>query len=147
MTVIIDGKAAAASVIEAVTSAATGLETSGHRKPGLAVVIVGNDPASHAYVGAKSRMAKQCGFNSIQHTLPEETSQGDLMALVASLNADPDIDGIVPVSWTPNAGDSRKPPVSPPRISKGAASRRAISTAKASAPSSARSKVRLKVTV
>ncbi|WP_377276401.1 bifunctional methylenetetrahydrofolate dehydrogenase/methenyltetrahydrofolate cyclohydrolase FolD [Rhizobium sp. R86522] len=93
MTVIIDGKAAAASVIEAVTSAATTLESSGHRKPGLAVVIVGDDPASHAYVGAKSRMAKQCGFNSIQHTLPEDTSQADLMALVASLNADPEIDG------------------------------------------------------
>jgi len=93
MTVIIDGKAAAASVIEAVTSAATTLESSGHRKPGLAVVIVGDDPASHAYVGAKSRMAKQCGFNSIQHTLPEDTSQADLMALVASLNADPELDG------------------------------------------------------
>ncbi|MFY8098498.1 MAG: tetrahydrofolate dehydrogenase/cyclohydrolase catalytic domain-containing protein, partial [Allorhizobium sp.] len=95
MTTVIDGKAAAASVIEAVTSAATTLESSGHRKPGLAVVIVGNDPASHAYVGAKSRMAKQCGFNSIQHTLPEQTSQEELMALVASLNADPDVDGIL----------------------------------------------------
>lgn len=95
MTTVIDGKAAAASVIEAVTSAATTLESSGHRKPGLAVVIVGNDPASHAYVGAKSRMAKQCGFKSIQHTLPEQTSQEELMALVASLNADPDVDGIL----------------------------------------------------
>lgn len=95
MTVIIDGKAAAASVIEAVTSAAATLQDSGHRKPGLAVIIVGDDPASHAYVGAKSRTAKQCGFNSVQHTLPEETSQEDLMALVASLNADPEIDGIL----------------------------------------------------
>lgn len=92
---VIDGKAAAASVVEAVTSAATELQARGHRKPGLAVVIVGDDPASHAYVGAKSRMAKQCGFNSIQHTLPAETAQGDLMALVASLNADPEIDGIL----------------------------------------------------
>ncbi|PYB77494.1 bifunctional methylenetetrahydrofolate dehydrogenase/methenyltetrahydrofolate cyclohydrolase FolD [Rhizobium wuzhouense] len=95
MTTVIDGKAAAASVVEAVSAAAEKLETLGHRRPGLAVVIVGNDPASHAYVGAKSRMAKQCGFNSIQHTLPEDTAQDDLMALVASLNADPEIDGIL----------------------------------------------------
>ncbi|UJW77100.1 bifunctional methylenetetrahydrofolate dehydrogenase/methenyltetrahydrofolate cyclohydrolase FolD [Rhizobium sp. SL42] len=95
MATVIDGKAAAASVVEAVTSAATDLQARGHRKPGLAVVIVGDDPASHAYVGAKSRMAKQCGFNSIQHTLPAETAQADLMALVASLNADPEIDGIL----------------------------------------------------
>ncbi|RKE86166.1 bifunctional methylenetetrahydrofolate dehydrogenase/methenyltetrahydrofolate cyclohydrolase FolD [Rhizobium sp. AG855] len=95
MTTVIDGKAAAASVVEAVSAAAERLETLGHRRPGLAVVIVGNDPASHAYVGAKSRMAKQCGFNSIQHTLPEDTAQDDLMALVASLNADPEIDGIL----------------------------------------------------
>jgi methylenetetrahydrofolate dehydrogenase (NADP+)/methenyltetrahydrofolate cyclohydrolase len=95
VTTVIDGKAAATSVVEAVSSAAIKLETLGHRRPGLAVVIVGNDPASHAYVGAKSRMAKQCGFNSIQHTLPEETAQEDLMALVASLNADPEIDGIL----------------------------------------------------
>ncbi|MQW87797.1 bifunctional methylenetetrahydrofolate dehydrogenase/methenyltetrahydrofolate cyclohydrolase FolD [Sinorhizobium saheli] len=95
MTVIIDGKAASARVVEDVTGAVLQLEASGHRKPGLAVVIVGDDPSSHAYVGAKSRMAKQCGFNSIQHTLPEETSREELMALVASLNADPDIDGIL----------------------------------------------------
>jgi methylenetetrahydrofolate dehydrogenase (NADP+) / methenyltetrahydrofolate cyclohydrolase len=95
MTVVIDGKAAAASVVEAVSSAAEKLEALGHRRPGLAVVIVGNDPASHAYVGAKSRMAKQCGFNSIQHTLPEDTDRDALMALVATLNADPEIDGIL----------------------------------------------------
>lgn len=95
VTTVIDGKAAAASVVEAVTEAAAKLEARGHRKPGLAVVIVGDDPASHAYVGAKSRMAKQCGFNSIQHTLPAETSQADLMALVASLNDDAEIDGIL----------------------------------------------------
>ncbi|MGL3606737.1 bifunctional methylenetetrahydrofolate dehydrogenase/methenyltetrahydrofolate cyclohydrolase FolD [Rhizobium sp. G187] len=92
---VIDGKAAAASVVEAVTSAAADLQARGHRKPGLAVVIVGDDPASHAYVGAKSRMAKQCGFTSIQHTLPAETAQADLMALVATLNEDPEIDGIL----------------------------------------------------
>src|SRR5690606_23049440 len=64
-------------------------------RPGLAVVIVGNDPASHVYVSSKSRMAKQCGFKSVQHTLPEDTSQAELEALVASLNADPEIHGIL----------------------------------------------------
>ena len=95
MTTVIDGKQAAASVIEAVTEAAAVLEREAGRRPGLAVVIVGNDPASHAYVGSKSRMAKQCGFKSVQHTLPEETTQEALMALVAELNADPEIDGVL----------------------------------------------------
>ena len=95
MTTVIDGKQAAASVIEAVTEAAAVLEREAGRRPGLAVVIVGDDPASHAYVGSKSRMAKQCGFKSVQHTLPEETTQEALMALVAELNADPDIDGVL----------------------------------------------------
>jgi methylenetetrahydrofolate dehydrogenase (NADP+)/methenyltetrahydrofolate cyclohydrolase len=95
VTTVIDGKQTAASVVEAVTTAAAALEREAGRRPGLAVVIVGNDPASHAYVGSKSRMAKQCGFKSVQHTLPEETSQEQLMALVAELNADPQIDGVL----------------------------------------------------
>jgi methylenetetrahydrofolate dehydrogenase (NADP+)/methenyltetrahydrofolate cyclohydrolase len=92
---VIDGKQAAASVISAVTEAAESLERAGGAKPGLAVVIVGNDPASHAYVNSKSRMAKQCGFNSIQHTLPEETTQEALQSLVDTLNGDPAIHGIL----------------------------------------------------
>lgn len=95
MTTVLDGKKVAASVIDKVKSAAATLETEKGVKPGLAVVIVGNDPASHAYVGAKGRMAKECGFNSVQHTLPEETTQEELMALVASLNEDPSIHGIL----------------------------------------------------
>lgn len=95
MTVVIDGKEAAASVIAAVTEAAASLEKETGVKPGLAVVIVGNDPASHAYVSSKSKMAKQCGFNSIQHSLPEETTQEELEKLVAELNADPAIHGIL----------------------------------------------------
>ncbi len=95
MTTVIDGKKAAASVIEAVKAAAAGLEKEAGVKTGLAVVIVGDDPASHTYVGAKGRMAKECGFNSIQHTLPAETTQEELASLVASLNADPSIHGIL----------------------------------------------------
>ncbi|MEZ2133006.1 MULTISPECIES: tetrahydrofolate dehydrogenase/cyclohydrolase catalytic domain-containing protein, partial [unclassified Sinorhizobium] len=95
MAEVIDGKAVAASVIETVKSATAKLERETGVRTGLAVVIVGDDPASHTYVGAKSRMAKECGFNSIQHTLPAETSQEELAALVASLNADPAVHGIL----------------------------------------------------
>ena len=95
MAVVIDGKEAAASVIAAVTEASALLEKEAGVKPGLAVVIVGDDPASHAYVNSKSKMAKQCGFNSIQHSLPEDTSQEKLEQLVAELNADPSIHGIL----------------------------------------------------
>ncbi|ADY63521.1 MULTISPECIES: bifunctional methylenetetrahydrofolate dehydrogenase/methenyltetrahydrofolate cyclohydrolase FolD [Rhizobium/Agrobacterium group] len=95
MAVVIDGKAKAASVTEAVRKSAETLEAEQGVKPGLAVVIVGNDPASHAYVNSKSKTAKQCGFNSVQHTLPEETTQDQLLKLVGELNADPSIHGIL----------------------------------------------------
>ena len=95
MTTIIDGKQVAASVIDTVKSASAALEKETGVKPGLAVVIVGNDPASHAYVSSKSRMAKECGFTSIQHTLPEETTQEELARLVETLNADANIHGIL----------------------------------------------------
>ena len=95
MTTVIDGKIAAASVIEAVKVAAGGLETETGVRTGLAVIIVGDDPASHAYVNSKSKMAKECGFKSIQHTLPAETTQKELAGLVQSLNEDPSIHGIL----------------------------------------------------
>jgi methylenetetrahydrofolate dehydrogenase (NADP+)/methenyltetrahydrofolate cyclohydrolase len=95
VTTVIDGKNVAASVIQTVKSATAALEKSTGVTTGLAVVIVGDDPASHAYVGSKSRMAKECGFKSVQHTLPAETKQEELAALVATLNADPSIHGIL----------------------------------------------------
>jgi methylenetetrahydrofolate dehydrogenase (NADP+)/methenyltetrahydrofolate cyclohydrolase len=95
MAVVIDGKEAAASVITAVTEASGSLERETGVTPGLAVVIVGDDPASHAYVNSKSKMAKQCGFKSVQHSLPENTTQETLEKLVAELNADPSIHGIL----------------------------------------------------
>ncbi|HEX2146151.1 MAG TPA: bifunctional methylenetetrahydrofolate dehydrogenase/methenyltetrahydrofolate cyclohydrolase FolD [Pseudorhizobium sp.] len=95
MAQIIDGKQAAASIIATVTEAATALEQETGMKPGLAVVIVGDDPASHAYVNSKSKTAKECGFNSIQHSLPEATTQEELQRLVTELNADPSVHGIL----------------------------------------------------
>lgn len=95
MTTVIDGKQVAASVIDAVKTASQALKDQAAVKTGLAVVIVGNDPASHAYVSSKSKMAKECGFTSVQHTLPEETTQEDLAALVQTLNKDETLHGIL----------------------------------------------------
>ncbi len=95
MTTIIDGRQVAASVIDTVKSSAAALQNETGIQTGLAVVIVGDDPASHAYVASKSRMAKECGFKSVQHTLPEETTQEDLAALVRTLNDDPSIHGVL----------------------------------------------------
>jgi len=95
VTTVIDGKQVAASVIDAVKTASQALQDETGVKTGLAVVIVGNDPASHAYVSAKSRMAKECGFTSVQHTLSEETTQEELAALVQTLNEDESLHGIL----------------------------------------------------
>lgn len=70
-------------------------------QPGLAVVLVGTDPASQAYVRAKDKRAAELGIHSVKHELPAETSQADLLALVAALNADPAIHGILVQSPPP----------------------------------------------
>jgi methylenetetrahydrofolate dehydrogenase (NADP+)/methenyltetrahydrofolate cyclohydrolase len=95
VTTVIDGREVAASVIDAVKTASQALTEQTGVKTGLAVVIVGNDPASHAYVSSKSKMAKECGFTSVQHTLPEETTQEELAALVQTLNKDETLHGIL----------------------------------------------------
>lgn len=92
---VVDGKAIAALVIEDVKAAALSLKDTKDETTGLAVIIVGDDPASHAYVGAKSRMAKECGFESSQLTLPAETTEDELTGLVSDLNANPAIHGIL----------------------------------------------------
>lgn len=92
---IIDGKVAAETVIAGVKTRAAALQARSGVRPGLAVVIVGEDPASQVYVGSKGRMAENCGFHSIKHALPADTSEADLLALVADLNADPAIHGIL----------------------------------------------------
>jgi len=94
MAQIIDGKAAAAKILENVTKGAEELKTRGVT-PGLAVVIVGEDPASQVYVASKSKKATECGFHSVQHSLPENTSEDELVSLVEDLNRDPAIHGIL----------------------------------------------------
>jgi methylenetetrahydrofolate dehydrogenase (NADP+)/methenyltetrahydrofolate cyclohydrolase len=92
---ILDGKRVASDVIDSVKLATARLGEMANIAPGLAVVIVGNDPASHAYVSSKSKMAKECGLTSVQHTLPEETTQEELAALVQTLNVDETLHGIL----------------------------------------------------
>ena len=95
MAEVIDGKSVAADVVARVKTLVADLTAKGGSKPGLAVVIVGEDPASQVYVASKSRTAKECGFHSVQHTLPAETREADLLKLIADLNADPAIHGIL----------------------------------------------------
>jgi methylenetetrahydrofolate dehydrogenase (NADP+)/methenyltetrahydrofolate cyclohydrolase len=95
MAELIDGKSVAEDVVRTVKSLTAELVAKGKAKPGLAVVIVGEDPASQVYVASKSRTAKECGFHSLQHTLPAETSEAELLRIVRDLNADPQINGIL----------------------------------------------------
>jgi methylenetetrahydrofolate dehydrogenase (NADP+) / methenyltetrahydrofolate cyclohydrolase len=95
MTNVIDGKAVAAEVVETVKQKTAQLVSEAGVTPGLAVVIVGEDPASQVYVSSKSKKAKECGFHSVQHTLDEGTGEEELVALVEELNADPAIHGIL----------------------------------------------------
>ena len=91
---VLDGKAIADGVIERVAAETRALIARGV-KPGLAVVLVGDNPASQSYVAGKGRAAEACGFHSVQHTLPATTSEAELLALVASLNADPAVHGVL----------------------------------------------------
>jgi methylenetetrahydrofolate dehydrogenase (NADP+)/methenyltetrahydrofolate cyclohydrolase len=95
MSRIIDGKAVAAAVRDEVHAASAEFRIRYGRAPGLAVVLVGDDPASATYVRNKRKACADCGIESIGHELPATTSQAELLALVRSLNARPDVDGIL----------------------------------------------------
>ena len=96
----IDGAAVAAKVMEE-TKARIAILASRGVQPGLAVVLVGDDPASRAYVRSKDRKAAELGLHSVKHELPADTDQATLLALVAELNADPAIHGILVQSPPP----------------------------------------------
>lgn len=91
----IDGKRIAQEVLTIVKTKTAELQAQKNIKPGLAVVLVGEDPASHTYVSSKARMAEECGFLSLQHVLPADAAEEELVDLVGSLNADPSIHGIL----------------------------------------------------
>lgn len=91
MAIILDGKALAAKCKQAVKKEAESLA----RTPGLAVIIVGNNPASRVYVNSKRKDCEECGFLSEEYALPEETTQAELISLIQELNGRADIDGIL----------------------------------------------------
>jgi methylenetetrahydrofolate dehydrogenase (NADP+)/methenyltetrahydrofolate cyclohydrolase len=92
---IIDGKAVAAQVRARVAARVAELAAQGRPAPGLAVVLVGEDPASQVYVRNKARSTTEVGMVSIEHKLPASTSESELLALVRQLNARPDVHGIL----------------------------------------------------
>lgn len=92
---VIDGKAFSQTLVERVAAAAARLESAHGVKPGLAVVIVGEDPASQLYVRNKGETTLKAGMRSDTHRLPVETTQDELLALIAQLNADAGIHGIL----------------------------------------------------
>jgi methylenetetrahydrofolate dehydrogenase (NADP+)/methenyltetrahydrofolate cyclohydrolase len=91
----IDGKAFAAGMTTRIAAEVTALRDAAGVEPGLAVVLVGQDPASQVYVGAKHRATVAAGMRSFEHRLPAETSQTVLLDLIGQLNADPNVHGIL----------------------------------------------------
>jgi methylenetetrahydrofolate dehydrogenase (NADP+)/methenyltetrahydrofolate cyclohydrolase len=91
----IDGKARAEQLAESITAQTAALVAEHGVKPGLAVVIIGEDPASQVYVRNKKRRAEACGFHSVQHSLPEDIAQDEVLALIDELNNDDAIHGIL----------------------------------------------------
>ena len=98
---IIDGKTIAAQIREQSRARVAELKAAGIT-PGLAVVLVGDDPASRAYVRSKDKMCQELGLHSIRHELPADTTETQLISLVQTLNADPAIHGILVQSPPPS---------------------------------------------
>lgn len=92
---IIDGKATAASIRKVAAERAADYAARYGRAPGLAVVIVGDNPASRVYVNSKKKACAECGIYSEEHALPEQTTEEQLLDLVSNLNKDGNIDGIL----------------------------------------------------
>lgn len=99
---IIDGKAVAAQLRQTIKQRVDQRLAAGKRAPGLAVVLVGSDPASEVYVAHKRKDCAEVGIHSLAHDLPAETSEADLLALIDSLNANPEVDGILVQLPLPN---------------------------------------------
>jgi methylenetetrahydrofolate dehydrogenase (NADP+)/methenyltetrahydrofolate cyclohydrolase len=105
---LIDGKAIAAEITAHVAEEAARVRAESGVVPGLAVVLVGEDPASHVYVGAKGRKAEELGFHSVQYNLAADTSEEAVLDLVERLNIDPTINGILVQLPLPAQIDSGK---------------------------------------
>jgi methylenetetrahydrofolate dehydrogenase (NADP+)/methenyltetrahydrofolate cyclohydrolase len=95
MTLLLDGKALAATIRASLATDVAAFTAEHGRSPGLAVVLVGDDPASQVYVGSKVRQTAEIGMLSVEHRLPADAGEAALVAVVDALNADPVIDGIL----------------------------------------------------
>ena len=104
---IINGKEVSAKIRRRIKSGADQLKADGVT-PGLAVIIVGDDPASRTYVNNKKKACQECGFHSEEYALPGDTSERELLDLVEKLNAKPDIDGILVQLPLPKHIDEQK---------------------------------------
>lgn len=105
---LIDGKAFAEGLRARVGELAASFEAAAGRKAGLAVVLVGEDPASQVYVRNKGKQTLAAGMNSFEHKLPADTAEADLLALVERLNSDPAVDGILVQLPLPSHLDEQK---------------------------------------
>jgi methylenetetrahydrofolate dehydrogenase (NADP+)/methenyltetrahydrofolate cyclohydrolase len=105
---IIDGKAIAADLREKVAGEVARLKRDHNLQPGLAVVLVGNNPASEVYVRSKGKQTTEAGMNSFEHKLPDSASEAEVLALVAKLNADPAVHGILVQLPLPEQIDAQK---------------------------------------
>jgi methylenetetrahydrofolate dehydrogenase (NADP+)/methenyltetrahydrofolate cyclohydrolase len=94
-TRLIDGRVAAAALRARVAAAATALTSRQRVVPGLAAVLLGADPASDVYIRSKAKATREVGLDSVEHRLPAATAEAELLDLIAGLNADPAIDGIL----------------------------------------------------
>ena len=103
---VIDGKAYAAGLRDRVGNAVQQIQATHGYQPTLAVVLVGEDPASKVYVSNKTKFTKATGMRSLEHRVDADVSEDDLIALVETLNADPDVDGILVQLPLPNGLNS-----------------------------------------
>ena len=108
MAKLIDGKAYAEGLRARIAAAVASLKKDHGLTPGLAVVLVGEDPASKVYVANKAKQTVEVGMNSWEHKLPADTSEADLLALVTRLNNDPAVHGILVQMPVPKHIDSAK---------------------------------------
>jgi methylenetetrahydrofolate dehydrogenase (NADP+)/methenyltetrahydrofolate cyclohydrolase len=105
---VIDGKAIAAETRAQVAVEVARLARDHGVVPGLAVVLVGSNPASEVYVGSKKKMTVEAGMKSFDHHLPEDVSEAELLALIGRLNADPVVNGILVQLPLPKQIDAQK---------------------------------------
>ena len=108
MAKLIDGKSIAEALRKRIGAAVSTLKADHNLTPGLAVVLVGEDPASRVYVANKAKQTVEVGMNSWEHKLPADTPEADLLALVEKLNHDPSVHGILVQMPLPKHIDSAK---------------------------------------